>query len=106
MLADRLRPLQWLKCQWSTEYCQGSETYIPTAWAQTVSVGHYDFAVHTVCVLALPDTIAFDLSTPIEVFGRVRLPGGRPGYRVQICAAQRSVTAGPLRLPSTTASTH
>jgi transcriptional regulator GlxA family with amidase domain len=33
--------------------------------------------VHTVAVLALPDTIAFDLSTPVEVFGRVRLDGKR-----------------------------
>jgi transcriptional regulator GlxA family with amidase domain len=54
--------------------------------------------VHTVVVLALPDTIAFDLSTPVEIFGRVRLPGGRPGYRVQACATDPVVTAGPLRL--------
>ncbi|MBB5874390.1 transcriptional regulator GlxA family with amidase domain [Allocatelliglobosispora scoriae] len=54
--------------------------------------------MHTVAVLALPDTIAFDLSTPIELFGRVRLPGWRPGYRVLVCAAEPVVTAGPLRL--------
>ncbi|WP_329100638.1 helix-turn-helix domain-containing protein [Micromonospora sp. NBC_01699] len=54
--------------------------------------------MHTVVVLALPDTIAFDLTTPIEVFGRVRLPGGRPGYRVQVCADEPTVTAGPIRL--------
>ncbi|WP_192772242.1 GlxA family transcriptional regulator [Plantactinospora soyae] len=46
----------------------------------------------------MPDTIAFDLSTPVEVFGRVRLPGDRPGYRVLICATEPVVTAGPLRL--------
>jgi transcriptional regulator GlxA family with amidase domain len=54
--------------------------------------------VHTVFVLALPDTIAFDLATPIEVFGRVRLPGGRPGYRVLVCGSAPVVDAGPLRL--------
>ena len=54
--------------------------------------------MHTVAVLALPDTIAFDLSTPVEVFGRVRLPGGRAGYRVQVCATEPVVTAGPLRI--------
>lgn len=54
--------------------------------------------MHTVVVLALPDTIAFDLSTPIEIFGRVRLPAGRPGYRVLVCATEPVVTAGPLRL--------
>jgi transcriptional regulator GlxA family with amidase domain len=54
--------------------------------------------MHTVAVLALSDTIAFDLSTPIEVFGRVRLPGGRPGYRVQVCGPEPVVDAGPVRL--------
>jgi transcriptional regulator GlxA family with amidase domain len=51
-----------------------------------------------VLVLALPDTIAFDLATPIEVLGRVRLPGGEPGYRVQVCGSEPVVAAGPLRL--------
>ncbi|MGH3252002.1 MAG: GlxA family transcriptional regulator [Trebonia sp.] len=54
--------------------------------------------MHTVVVLAMPDTIAFDLSTPIEVFGRARLPGDRHGYRVQVCATEPVITAGPLRL--------
>ncbi|MEV4630329.1 helix-turn-helix domain-containing protein [Micromonospora sp. NPDC049523] len=54
--------------------------------------------MHTVVVLALPDTIAFDLTTPVEVFGRVRLPGGRPGYRVLVCGSEPVVSAGPLRL--------
>lgn len=52
----------------------------------------------TVVVLALPDTIAFDLATVIETFGRVRLPDGRPGYRVVVAGSERSVQAGPLRL--------
>src|SRR5690348_15311179 len=54
--------------------------------------------MHTVAVLALPDTIAFDLSTPIEVFGRVRLPGDRPGYRILVCGPEPMVAAGPVRL--------
>ncbi|WP_460756127.1 GlxA family transcriptional regulator [Myceligenerans cantabricum] len=52
----------------------------------------------TVVVLALPDTIAFDLATPIETFGRVRLPDGRPGYRIVVAGPEQSVQAGPLRL--------
>ncbi|MFY1622811.1 GlxA family transcriptional regulator [Micromonospora sp. WMMD735] len=54
--------------------------------------------MHTVLVLALPGTIAFDLATPIEVLGRVRLPGGRAGYRVLVCGSGPVVDAGPLRL--------
>ena len=54
--------------------------------------------MHTVFVLALPDTIAFDLATPIEVLDRVRLPGGRPGYDVRVCGSEPVLDAGPLRL--------
>lgn len=54
--------------------------------------------MYTVVVLALPESIAFDLATPIETFGRVRLPDGRPGYRVLVAGHERSVQAGPLRL--------
>ena len=61
--------------------------------------------MHTVLVLALPGTIAFDLATPIEVLGRVRLPGGRAGYRVLVCGSEPVVDAGPLRLAVDLAST-
>jgi transcriptional regulator GlxA family with amidase domain len=54
--------------------------------------------MHTVAVLALADTIAFDLATPIEVFGRVRRSDGSPGYRVQVCGAEPVVDAGPIRI--------
>jgi transcriptional regulator GlxA family with amidase domain len=54
--------------------------------------------VHTVAVVALPDTIIFDLATPIETFGRARLPDGRPAYRVIVCGTEPVVEAGPLRL--------
>jgi transcriptional regulator GlxA family with amidase domain len=54
--------------------------------------------MHTVAVLALPQVIPFDLSTPIEVFTRTRLPDGRQGYRVQVCAEAPEVDAGAFTL--------
>jgi transcriptional regulator GlxA family with amidase domain len=56
--------------------------------------------MHTVVVLALPDTVAFDLSTPVEAFGRLRLPSGAPAYRVVVCATEPEVSAGPFRIAS------
>lgn len=54
--------------------------------------------MHTIAVLALPDTIAFDLSTAVETFGRVMLASGQPGYRVLVCGAESVVSAGPMRI--------
>jgi transcriptional regulator GlxA family with amidase domain len=54
--------------------------------------------VHTVAVLALPDTIAFDLCTPVEAFGRLVLSSGEPGYRVVVCGTEPIVDAGPMRI--------
>lgn len=54
--------------------------------------------MQTVVVLALDDTIAFDLATPVETFSRVRLPDDRPGYRVLVAGPEPEVDAGPLRL--------
>ena len=54
--------------------------------------------MHTVAVLALPDTIAFDATMPIEVFGRVQLSTGAPGYDVLVCATEPVVSAGPMRI--------
>lgn len=54
--------------------------------------------MHTVAVLALDGVIPFDLSTPIEVFGRTRLPDGRPAYRVRVCAPTEDVEAGAFTL--------
>jgi transcriptional regulator GlxA family with amidase domain len=45
--------------------------------------------MHRVAVLAYDGVIAFDLSVPIEVFGRA-------GYEVLVCAATDQVRAGPL----------
>ncbi|MFD7137271.1 GlxA family transcriptional regulator [Streptomyces sp. NPDC059894] len=54
--------------------------------------------MHTVAVLALDQVIPFDLSTPIEVFARTRLPDGRSGYRVRVCAERPEVDAGVFTL--------
>lgn len=54
--------------------------------------------MHTIAVVAMPDTIAFDLTTAVEVFGRVRLLTGTPGYRVLVCGTEPVVSAGPLRI--------
>jgi transcriptional regulator GlxA family with amidase domain len=54
--------------------------------------------VHTVAVVALPDVIAFDLTTAVEVFDRVVLPSGEPGYRVLVCGTEPVVSAGLLRI--------
>jgi transcriptional regulator GlxA family with amidase domain len=54
--------------------------------------------MHTVAVLALPDTVAFDLATPVEVFGRAVSASGPACYRVLVCGTEPVVTAGPLRI--------
>ncbi|MCA1718645.1 MAG: helix-turn-helix domain-containing protein [Actinobacteria bacterium] len=54
--------------------------------------------MHTVVVLALDGVLAFDLSTPVEVFGRARLPDGRTAYRVCVCAPADEVDAGVLTI--------
>ncbi|WP_328862311.1 GlxA family transcriptional regulator [Streptomyces sp. NBC_00306] len=54
--------------------------------------------MHTVAVLALDGVIAFDLSTPLEVFTRTRLPDGRTAYRVRVCAPAEEIDAGAFTL--------
>ncbi|MEV5972156.1 helix-turn-helix domain-containing protein [Streptomyces sp. NPDC051921] len=54
--------------------------------------------MHTVAVLALDRVIPFDLATPVEVFTRARLPDGRPGYQVRVCAARPEIDAGTFAL--------
>ncbi|MCS0634601.1 helix-turn-helix domain-containing protein [Streptomyces sp. LP05-1] len=54
--------------------------------------------MHTVAVLALDQVIPFDLATPIETFSRARLPDGRPGYRIRVCAERPEVAAGAFAL--------
>lgn len=50
--------------------------------------------MHTVAVLALSGVVPFDLSTPCEVFGRVRLADNRAGYDVRVCGVEKEVSAG------------
>lgn len=52
--------------------------------------------MHSVAILAEPDAIAFDLAIAIEVFGRVWLETGAPGYRVRVCGCEPVVVAGPI----------
>jgi transcriptional regulator GlxA family with amidase domain len=54
--------------------------------------------VHEVVVLALDGVVPFDLSTPVEVFGRTRLADGRAPYRVRVCAPAAEVDAGAFTL--------
>jgi transcriptional regulator GlxA family with amidase domain len=58
----------------------------------------YIFAMHVVAVVALDGVVPFDLSVPCEVFGRVRLPGERPGYQVRVCGVTAEVNAGLFRM--------
>src|SRR5919198_3803334 len=58
----------------------------------------YGAAMHTVAVLALDKVVPFDLSTPIEVFTRTRLPDGRPAYRIRVCGSTPTVDAGAFTL--------
>ncbi|MEI5007401.1 helix-turn-helix domain-containing protein [Streptomyces sp. PmtA] len=54
--------------------------------------------MHTVAVLALDQVIPFDLSSPIEVFTRTRLPDGRAGYQIRVCAERPEIDAGSFTL--------
>ena len=55
-------------------------------------------AMHTIAVLALDQVIPFDLTTPIEVFSRTRLPDGRAGYQIRVCAERDEIDAGAFTL--------
>src|SRR5579864_2861195 len=54
--------------------------------------------MHTIAILALDGVLAFDLSTPIEMFGRTRLPDGQAAYRVLICAPTAEINTGTFTL--------
>ena len=54
--------------------------------------------MHTVAVLALHGVIPFDLSTPLEVFGRTTIPGQGEAYRLLVCGEARSIKAGTFDL--------
>src|SRR5215218_146578 len=74
------------------------------SWKAKQSLGkkpliRYRIAMHTVAVLALHGVLVFDLSTPVEVFGRARLPDGRGAYSVRVCAPAGEVDAGVFGMP-------
>ncbi|MFD8422332.1 GlxA family transcriptional regulator [Streptomyces sp. NPDC059466] len=50
--------------------------------------------MHTVAVLALDQVIPFDLSAPIDAFGRARLPDGRAAYRIRVCSVEAGQEVG------------
>ena len=54
--------------------------------------------MHRVAILALPGVLLFDVATPMEVFGRVRLPDGRSGYRVEVCGTATEIESRGMRL--------
>jgi transcriptional regulator GlxA family with amidase domain len=54
--------------------------------------------MHSVAVLALDGVIPFDLSAPIDTFGRARLPDGREPYRVRVCSVRDEVSAGAFTM--------
>lgn len=57
--------------------------------------------MHQVAVLALHGVIAFELTIPCEVFGRVRVPGLRQAYEVRVCGEAKDIKAGAfdIRVP-------
>lgn len=48
-------------------------------------------APHKVAILAFHGVVPFDLTTPIEVFGRVRLGEGQRAYQVLVCGHSRVI---------------
>jgi len=54
--------------------------------------------MHAIAILALDGVVPFDLATPCEVFGRIRLPDGRPAYDVRVCSVNKEVDAGAFRM--------
>ncbi|TCO46465.1 GlxA family transcriptional regulator [Actinocrispum wychmicini] len=41
--------------------------------------------MHTVAVLAMDNVLPFDLTTPVDLFRRIRLADGQPAYDVRVC---------------------
>jgi len=55
-------------------------------------------APHLVAVLAFDGVVLGDLSTPCELFGRVRDARGRAPYEVRVCSSERQVTSQHVAL--------
>lgn len=58
----------------------------------------YGDVMHTVAILALDGVIAFDLATPIELFGRTMDEDGSALYEVVVVGPERTASAGPLTM--------
>lgn len=54
--------------------------------------------MHRIAIVAFDGVVPFDLSVPIEVFGRAQPAGGRPGYSIRVCADAGEVQAGLITI--------
>jgi transcriptional regulator GlxA family with amidase domain len=54
--------------------------------------------MHVLAVVVPANVVSFDLSVPVELFGRVRTEEGQPGYDVRVCAETDEVSAGAFRI--------
>jgi transcriptional regulator GlxA family with amidase domain len=54
--------------------------------------------MHHMAIVALDGLVLFDLATPSDLFGSIRLASGDPAYRVRICGMRSEVDAGTFRL--------
>lgn len=76
--------------------CGHAAVAIETTNAGILPSREYAADMHTVVVVALPDTVAFDLTIPVGVFGCAQHPSGAPAYRVVVCGTEPVVKAGPF----------
>lgn len=54
--------------------------------------------MHRMVIVASDGVVPFDLAAPCEIFGRVRLASGAPGYEVRVCGVTRHVQSAQFRL--------
>ncbi len=54
--------------------------------------------MHRIAVVALENVVPFDLSVPLEVFGRVTLSNGKPAYDVRVCGVTPEVQTPLFRM--------
>ncbi len=54
--------------------------------------------MHHIAILALHDVVPFDLSTPCEVFSRVRTADEQAAYQVRVCGEATDIRAGMFDL--------
>jgi transcriptional regulator GlxA family with amidase domain len=54
--------------------------------------------MHRIAIVAMNGVVPADVAAPYEVFSRVKLPSGEPGYQTRVCGVTRAVEAGPFRL--------